>query len=61
MALKVWQNIRAISLKFLLFCCFNFDPKISANAFIWFIILFLYDSMELKLKNLCGKGHAASA
>ena len=25
------RNIRAISLKFLLFCCFDFDPKISTK------------------------------
>ena len=36
------QNIRAILLKFLSFCCFDFDPKIQQNAFIRFIIYFIF-------------------
>ena len=31
MDVEICRNIRAISLKFLLFCCFDFDPKITAK------------------------------
>ena len=44
------QNIRAIQLKLLLFCSFDFDLKSQENAFIRFIIYFAFnDSLESKV------------
>ena len=44
------QNIRAIQLKLLQFCSFDFDPKSQENAFIRFIIYFAFnDSLENKV------------
>ena len=37
-----YRNIRAISLKFLLFCCFDFDPKISTKCIYLVYYLFYF-------------------
>ena len=43
------RNIRAISLKLLLFCCFDFDPKISRKC-IYSVYNLFYCTLENFLK-----------